>query len=161
MFNWSELHLSEVTSYKIHTLGGQFLFPKMSWLHLVSIWFLQISLVWFSLRRIFKKIQKYLAHTFFLQVVKKFLHSCFTKLYFSCKNGSWNSNFESYLQYVWSTTPHTSGSENIQGLGERRPFDNYSHFFSLHYSKVYSKSDMYAKIKFFWPRLLCYYGQRN
>ena len=53
----------------------------------------------------------------------------FTKLYFDCKNGSWNSNFESYLQYVWSTTPHTSGSENIQALGERRPFDNYSHFF--------------------------------
>ena len=34
-----------------------------------------------------------------------------------------------YSTYGVSTTPHTSGSENIQALGERRPFDNYSHFF--------------------------------
>ena len=34
-----------------------------------------------------------------------------------------------YSTYGVSTTPHISGSENIQALGERRPFDNYSHFF--------------------------------
>ena len=135
----SQLNLSK----NIIKLGGKFLFPIcLDYIGSIVADFIFVVFTQAHFQKISKifgpyvfpcneGIPSFIRITIYTYFGYLWLHSCVTKLYFSCKNGSWNSNLESYLQYVWSKyyTAYIRVGE-YSGLRRKKTFRQLFSFFS-------------------------------